>query len=123
MQHKRSGVSWQDPPHFDPGTTFPGELADYSSVYPENGTYVREPWNQTHVDMLMYIMHHFPGNTVKSWKRQLFGDMSHGVTNIDLFLFETSLMGYTCDYVDPDGGAVRLSSLDYQSFALCNQAY
>jgi hypothetical protein len=33
------------------------------------------------------------------------GDMSHGVTNIDLFLFDTSLMGYTCDYVDADGGA------------------
>jgi hypothetical protein len=42
---------------------------------------------------------------VKSWKRQLFGDLSHGVTNLDLFLFETSLMGYTCDYVDADGGA------------------
>ena len=54
VQRERSGVSWQDPPHFDPGTTFPAELADYSSVYPENGTYVREPWNQTHVDMLMY---------------------------------------------------------------------
>ena len=66
-----SGVSWEDPPHFDPGTTFAPELADYSSVYPENGLYAREPWNQTHVDMLMYIMHHFPGNTVKSWKRQV----------------------------------------------------
>eukprot|EP01051_Picozoa_sp_SAG22_P011761 SAG22_NODE_1161_length_5307_cov_55.889593_3_plen_74_part_00 len=30
---------------------------------------------------------------------------AHGVTNLDLFLFETSLMGYTCDYVDADGGA------------------
>ena len=103
----RSGMSWEDKPDYDPGTTFAPELSDYSSVYPVNRThsYARQAWNQTHVDMLMYIMHHFPGNTVKSWKRQLFGDMSHGVTNIDLFLFETSLMGYTCDYVDADGGA------------------
>jgi hypothetical protein len=50
-------------------------------------------------------MKHWPGNTNKSWKRQLFGDVIHGVTFVDLFFFETSFQGYTCDYVDADGGA------------------
>lgn len=45
------------------------------------------------------------GNTNKSWKRQLFGDIIHGVTMVDLFFFETSWEGYTCDYVDAGGGA------------------
>jgi hypothetical protein len=27
------------------------------------------------------------------------------VTKIDLFQFQTAIMGYTCDYVDADGGA------------------
>ena len=63
----RSGVQWSDPLDHNPGTSFAPELADYASVYPANKTGYRQRWNQTHVDMLMYIMHHFPGNTVKSW--------------------------------------------------------
>ena len=47
-----------------------------------------------------------PGNTNNSWKRQLFADLAHGVTMINLFDFDTSWEGYTCDYVDGDG--VRL---------------
>ena len=34
-----------------------------------------------------------------------FSDIAHGVTRFDLFLFEPSTSGYTCDYVDGDGGA------------------
>eukprot|EP01051_Picozoa_sp_SAG22_P011762 SAG22_NODE_1161_length_5307_cov_55.889593_4_plen_90_part_00 len=47
------------------------------SVCPGSGgdRVARLPRNQSHVDILMYIMHHYPGNTVKSWKRQLFGDL------------------------------------------------
>ena len=104
----RSGMQWLDQPDFAPGTVTPLPPADYNLIYPKapgGDRVARVARNQTHVDILMYIMHHYPGNTVKSWKRQLFGDLSHGTTHIDLFLFETSLMGYTCDYVDADGGA------------------
>ena len=55
--------------------------------------------------MLMYVMKHYPGNTNNSWTRQFFGDIAHGVTRFDMFLFEPSTSGYTCDYVDSDGGA------------------
>lgn len=70
-----------------------------------SGGYRRVPTPKRHLDMQMYIMKHWPGNTGKSWKRQLFSDVNHGVTFIDLFFFETSWQGYTCDYVDADGGA------------------
>jgi hypothetical protein len=69
----RSGMSWLDPVDYAPGTTFAPELADYSSVYPvhvagqPNKRLSRSgstEGNLTHIDMLMYIMHHFPGNTV-----------------------------------------------------------
>jgi hypothetical protein len=50
-------------------------------------------------------MKHYPGNTNNSWTRQFFGDLAHGVDRFDLFKFEPSTSGYTCDYVDGDGGA------------------
>ena len=50
-------------------------------------------------------MHHFPGNTAVSWRRQFFGDIAHGVKYFDLFDFVPSFSGYTDDYVDSDGGA------------------
>ena len=50
-------------------------------------------------------MKHYPGNTNNSWTRQFFGDLSHGITRFDLFNFDPSTSGYTCDYVDSDGGA------------------
>ena len=53
----------------------------------------------------MYVMKHYPGNTNNSWTRMFFGDLAHGVTRFDLFLFQPSTSGYTCDYVDSDGGA------------------
>ena len=99
----RSGASWEDPP----SNTVPPPSAAVD-LYPamEAGQpYNRKKRAGVHVEMLMYIMKHFPGNTHKSWKRQLYGDLSHGVTNIDLFDLETSTMGYTCDYVGADGGA------------------
>ena len=55
--------------------------------------------------LLMYVMHHFPGNTAVSWRRQFFGDIAHGVKYFDLFDFVPSFSGYTDDYVDSDGGA------------------
>ena len=57
--------------------------------------------------ILMYIMPHFPGNTPRSWRRQFYGDLAHGLKIIDLFTFVTSLSGYTCDYTDSDGGTYK----------------
>jgi hypothetical protein len=55
--------------------------------------------------LLMYVMAHFPGNTAVSWRRQFFQDIAHGVKFFDLFDMVPSFSGYTCDYVDSDGGA------------------
>ena len=56
-------------------------------------------WSQKH-----YNRPHFPGNTWQSWQRQLWGDIAHGATQIDLFYLVESFSGYTCDYADADGG-------------------
>jgi hypothetical protein len=78
----RSGIQWTDtdqlPVHFANGTT---------------GGYQRVPTPKRHLNMLMYVMHHFPGQTNANWKRQLFGDLAHGVTMFDFFFFEPSLEG------------------------------
>jgi hypothetical protein len=58
--------------------------------------------------MLMYVMAHFPGNNPIMWKRQMFQDLIHGVKIFDMFDFESSISGYTCDYVDPDGGSYEM---------------
>ena len=89
----RSGASWQDPP--SNSVPPPSAAADLYTAAEAGQPYRRKKRAGVHVEMLMYVMKHFPGNTHKSWKRQLFGDLSHGVTNIDLFDFETSTMGYT----------------------------
>ena len=63
--------------------------------------YVRvpNPQPQPAAPILMYVLAHFPGNTATSWRRQFLGDLAHGVKFIDLFLFQTSFSGFTCDYV------------------------
>ena len=58
--------------------------------------------------ILMYVMAHYPGNNPMMWKRQVFQDLSHGVKIFDLFQFESSISGYTCDYVDADGGSYEM---------------
>ena len=58
--------------------------------------------------MLMYVMAHSPGNNPIMWRRQLFSDIAHGVKIFDLFAFESSISGYTCDYVDADFGSYEM---------------
>ena len=58
--------------------------------------------------LLMYVLAHFPGNNPIMWKRQMFQDLIHGVKIFDMFDFESSISGYTCDYVDPDGGSYEM---------------
>eukprot|EP01051_Picozoa_sp_SAG22_P002603 SAG22_NODE_118_length_19263_cov_16.155813_15_plen_519_part_00 len=48
------------------------------------------------------------GNNPIMWKRQMFQDLIHGVKIFDMFDFESSISGYTCDYVDPDGGSYEM---------------
>jgi hypothetical protein len=88
----RSGMQWK-------GTT------KHDATTGSDAAYQRKPTPKKHIDMMMYVMKHWPGQTNNSWKRQLFGDLCHGVTMINLFFFETSFEGYTCDYVDAGGGA------------------
>lgn len=40
-----------------------------------------------------------------SRERQFFADIAHGVDRFNLFHLVSSTSGYTCDYVDSDGGA------------------
>ncbi len=51
----------------------------------------------------------------------LSGDIIHGVTMVDLFCFETSWEGYTCDYVDAGGGACKHHTLLLASAASYQQ--
>jgi hypothetical protein len=93
----RSGVMWHNETE-----TVSAELRESTR---QTGTYVRLAPPQKHTTQLMYVMKHFPGNTNNSWQRQLFADIIHGVDRFNLFHLVPSTSGYTCDYVDSDGGA------------------
>ena len=54
--------------------------------------------------MMLYVMGHFPGNTPASFRRQFYGDLSHGMNRVNLFVLKTSFAATTCDYIDVDGG-------------------
>lgn len=47
-----------------------------------------------------YVMPHAPNNTPDAWRRQLFGDIAHGVKIFDLFEFRPVQMAYTENYVN-----------------------
>ena len=57
--------------------------------------------------LMMYVMPHFVGNHPASWRRQVYGDLAHGVKIFDLFELVSSISGYTCDYTDADGGTYQ----------------
>jgi hypothetical protein len=54
--------------------------------------------------LMLYVMGHFPGNTPASFRRQFYGDLSHGMNHVNLYTMVTSYSGQTCDYTDADGG-------------------
>ena len=97
IEAMRSGVMWHNETD-----TVSAKLRDSTR---NTGSYVRLPPPQKHTTQLMYVMKHFPGNTNNSWQRQLFADIIHGVDRFNLFHLVPSTSGYTCDYVDSDGGA------------------
>jgi len=45
--------------------------------------------------ILWYVMPHAPGNTPRSWRRQFFSDLAHGVQIFDLFEFRPVQVAYT----------------------------
>jgi hypothetical protein len=97
----RSGIFWADEPD-----KVPEHMRNMTKIAQGPYAYRRlPPPHQRHQSMLMYVMHHFPGNTNSSWQRQLFADIAHGVDRFNLFHLVPSTSGYTCDYVDGDGGA------------------
>jgi hypothetical protein len=58
----------------------------------------------------MYILPEYPGESPINWRRQLYGNLAHGVKYeyIDLFQFMTSLSAaVTNDYTDDDQGSYQ----------------
>jgi hypothetical protein len=98
----RSGLQWAAAPAAFPLNTPQATPVVQTEARAAAG---RPPTPKWHFEFMMYVMKHFPGNTNNSWKRQLFGDLAHGLSFVNLFDLETSFSGYTCDYVDADGGA------------------
>lgn len=87
----RSGIYWA-------GAPASVTTSQKSSTWDgQNSSYIRLIPPTKHVEMVFYVMKHYPGNTNNSWTRQFFGDLSHGITRFDMFLFEPSTSGYTCD--------------------------
>lgn len=90
----RSGIYWA-------GAPASVTTVQKSSTWDEqNSSYTRLIPPAKHVEMLFYVMKHYPGNTNNSWTRQFYGDLSHGITRFDLFNFDPSTSGYTCDCED-----------------------
>eukprot|EP01043_Picozoa_sp_COSAG02_P059110 COSAG02_NODE_7471_length_2997_cov_7.180124_3_plen_148_part_00 len=84
----RSGIYWAGAPAAVTTT-------QKSSTWDErNSSYTRLIPPAKHVEMIFYVMKHYPGNTNNSWTRQFFGDLSHGITRFDLFNFDPSTSGY-----------------------------
>lgn len=57
--------------------------------------------------IMQYIMAHFPGNTPRSWRRQFYADLAHGVKFINLYQFAPAFSSVAGDYVDADGGTYQ----------------
>jgi hypothetical protein len=57
--------------------------------------------------IMQYVMAHYPGNTPKSWRRQFYGDLAHGVKYLHLYVFAPSFSSPAGDYVDADGGTYQ----------------
>eukprot|EP01043_Picozoa_sp_COSAG02_P019794 COSAG02_NODE_964_length_15595_cov_7.284709_3_plen_151_part_00 len=84
----RSGIYWA-------GAPATVTTIQKSSTWDEqNSSYTRLIPPAKHVEMIFYVMKHYPGNTNNSWTRQFFGDLSHGITRFDLFNFDPSTSGY-----------------------------
>jgi hypothetical protein len=50
--------------------------------------------------IIRYVMPHSPGNTPQSWRRQFYGSLAHGMTELDLFEFRPVQLAYTENYVN-----------------------
>jgi len=51
--------------------------------------------NNSRAKIHFYVMPHWPGNTVDSWRRQFYGDLAHGAKIINLFEFRPVQVAYT----------------------------
>lgn len=50
--------------------------------------------------LMRYVMPHSPGNTPNSWRRQFYGALMHGMTDLNLFEFRPVFTAYTENYVN-----------------------
>lgn len=46
-----------------------------------------------------YVMPHWPGNTPMQWRRQFYGDLGHGMKDVNLFEFRPVQVAYTENHV------------------------
>lgn len=56
--------------------------------------------NQSSPRIIRYVMAHSPGNTPRSWRRQFYGSLMHGMTDLNLFEFRPAFTAYTENYVN-----------------------
>ncbi len=79
--------SWQVPVATQQMTTILLDLMRFGNRYhPERA-------------ICFYVMPHWPGNTVKSWRRLFYGAIGHGATIINLFEFRPVQTAYTENHV------------------------
>lgn len=69
-------------------------------------------------DIHFYVMPHWPGNTVNSWRRMFYSSLGHGATIINLFEFQPVQVAYTENHVSlPEMFlAVRRGFNEYATF-------
>jgi len=108
------------------GTRFLGEVHKWVTLFREGG--MTMPWSEDYIWQLpmgtqqmnfinldlfraglkgkpdakihYYVMPHWPGNTLKSWRRQFYGDVAHGMKIVNLFEFRPVQAAYTENHVD-----------------------
>jgi len=105
-----AGIGANYSPH---GVRYVGEVHKWVTMFREGG--MTMPWSEDYIwqlpmgtqqmnfilldlfragirgqpdaKILFYVMPHYPGNTPRSWRRQFYGDVAHGMKHIDLFAF------------------------------------
>ena len=55
---------------------------------------------QPDAKILYYVMAHSPGNTPRSWRRQFYGDVAHGMKIVDIYEFRPVQASYSENHVD-----------------------
>ncbi|MCE9592502.1 MAG: beta-galactosidase trimerization domain-containing protein [Planctomycetes bacterium] len=121
LPHADTGANFS--PHA--GAPYLGEAHKYISLFRRGG--MTMPWGEDYVwqipigsqqmnsiqidlfragnrynperDIHMYVMPHWPGNTINGWRRMFYSTLAHGATIINLFEFRPVQAAYTENHV------------------------